>query len=472
MSVRIGKVDLIGIQEIYTEETRNLVEQRVPDQQGSVFQDLGREPVTLVLEGLLFGPEALPDLEKLRQAQEKAEPLPMAADIAAGTELTEVIIEDLRVRQVAGYASRYRFFMRLREHMEPPRSQAQNDAPVNQAVAADAETWAADSTAACAALEEPAGLADTLMENPELLNHMSADDLADAVADNADKLSAEDLGGTLKIVGTLDPHKMEGMLTGLKEKGALGGFMEKFTAVGKNLKEMLKGVDLIGVAKNVVTLFTVGVELIRHLNQIGDNIKDVLGKLNAVSSLKGLEGFLKTGIENLKKLVEAVAKLVQAVDNVVKTLKPKQESEESSTHIAKELNCGKTLNTIIQFVVDGLRNVKTAVVWIADQILDLGGLSGLWGVIVPVLDRGPGFAELLYGQFKSMGIEEVKKALDSHIIKGTDAFQKVLDEGKSSLETIWNVAEATAELDMPICTLRDHLGELGRDIASFAPNKQ
>ena len=100
MSIRIGKVELIGIQEAYTEETRSLVEQRVPDQQGSVFQDLGREPVTVVLEGFLFGPEVLPDLEKLRQAQEKAEPLPLAADISAGTELTDVITMTSGLRSV------------------------------------------------------------------------------------------------------------------------------------------------------------------------------------------------------------------------------------------------------------------------------------------------------------------------------------------------------------------------------------
>ena len=58
MSVRIGKIELTGVQDLHTEEARTLVEQRVPEQQGSVFQDLGREPVTIVIDGLLFGTDA------------------------------------------------------------------------------------------------------------------------------------------------------------------------------------------------------------------------------------------------------------------------------------------------------------------------------------------------------------------------------------------------------------------------------
>ena len=67
MSVRIGKIELTGVQDLHTEEARTLVEQRVPEQQGSVFQDLGREPLTIVIDGLLFGADALSSLETLRR---------------------------------------------------------------------------------------------------------------------------------------------------------------------------------------------------------------------------------------------------------------------------------------------------------------------------------------------------------------------------------------------------------------------
>jgi hypothetical protein len=94
MSVRIGKIELTGVQDLHTEEARTLVEQRVPEQQGSVFQDLGREPVTILIDGLLFGEESLSSLETLRQAHAKAEPQSFAADLVVGTDLTDVIIED------------------------------------------------------------------------------------------------------------------------------------------------------------------------------------------------------------------------------------------------------------------------------------------------------------------------------------------------------------------------------------------
>jgi hypothetical protein len=94
MSVRIGKIELSGVQDLHTEEARTLVEQRVPEQQGSVFQDLGREPVTILIDGLLFGEESLSALETLRQAHAKAEPQSFAADLVVGTDLTDVIIED------------------------------------------------------------------------------------------------------------------------------------------------------------------------------------------------------------------------------------------------------------------------------------------------------------------------------------------------------------------------------------------
>lgn len=293
MTVRIGKIELIGVQDIFTEEARNLVEQRVPDQKGSVFQDLGRDPVTVVLEGVLFGDDVLDSIEELRRAQEKAEPLSFAADIAVGTELTEVIIEEARLRQVAGYAHRYRFTIRIREHVEPPESPAKAAAPVNEAVAADADAWADDSLAAAGALQDPAAIPETLAANPGALAQMSADDLSKAVSDNAEKLSSEDLGGILKSVGDLDPEKMGGVLGSLNQSGAMGGFMEKFASAGLNLKEMLAGIDLQGLVKDLVAAITGGVEFIQKAKKVGDLTVKLFNDLKAFNPLAGLEEFLE-----------------------------------------------------------------------------------------------------------------------------------------------------------------------------------
>ena len=131
--------------------------------------DLGREPVTIVIDGLLFGTDALSSLETLRQAHAKAEPQSFAADLVVGTDLTEVVIEDFRVRQLAGYRDRFRFSLRLREHIEPPQASDAAMADVNAGVATDAAAWGDGSLAAAGVLQDPASLAAALSANPALL---------------------------------------------------------------------------------------------------------------------------------------------------------------------------------------------------------------------------------------------------------------------------------------------------------------
>ena len=60
MPIRIGKIELVGLNRVYTEDTRSLVKQRGPGQAGGLFQDLGREPVTIVMEGILLGDDTPP----------------------------------------------------------------------------------------------------------------------------------------------------------------------------------------------------------------------------------------------------------------------------------------------------------------------------------------------------------------------------------------------------------------------------
>ncbi|MDH3973544.1 MAG: hypothetical protein OEV42_04615 [Deltaproteobacteria bacterium] len=471
MSIRIGKVELAGVQDVYTEESHNLVEQRVPDQQGSVFQDLGREPLTLILEGLLFGSDVLPDLEKLRQAQEKADPLPMAADIAVGTELTDVIIEDLKVRQVAGYASRYRFYLRLREYIEPPQSQAQADAAVDDAVAADADNWAEDSMAASAVLENPAHLSGALAENPELLDHMNADDLAGALADNVDSLSADDLGGTFKAVGALDPDKMGGMLTGLKEKGALGGLMEKFAAAGKSLKEILSGIDLQGIVKGMVALFTVGTELIGLLKEVWKDMQDVWKNMSGQNIMSGLEAFLKTAVEELEKLIRAITKLVQSLNKVVIAFKPQKEGDPSPITALKDLNCGTVVIKILTPVIETLRKIEDALAWIGAQVIQLAGVSALLGTMRPVLAGGVRLIEDIGDQAMTIGAadKEGMGGLKSSVSSAGSSFYNVLEKGQTTLDSLLETGESLlgSDLDSTIFPLKQAFGELRVNITAF-----
>ncbi|NML13682.1 DNA circularization N-terminal domain-containing protein [Azohydromonas caseinilytica] len=291
MTVRLGRITLDAVQSLHTEESRTLVEQRVPEQQGSVFQDLGREPVTLVLEGLLLGEAALQTLEQLRQAQAKAEPLSFAADIAVGSELTDVVIEDFRARQVAGYEARFRFTLRLREHVEPPQPAATASTPVNQGVQADAAAWAGDNVAAAAVLEDPASLGEALAANPALLEQLDMDQLGGAVARNLDGLSADQVGGLLGAVGQLDPAKAHGLFESLQKAGSLGALMGKYLKEGASFIDKLRNIPLSSLMK----AFAGGLEFLQKLQQVANDAGKLVSDIGALELPPGVKALVDKG---------------------------------------------------------------------------------------------------------------------------------------------------------------------------------
>ncbi len=267
MSVRIGEIELLGLQRVHTEDTRALVPLRGPGQLGGQFQDLGREPVTIVLEGFLLGDDTGAALEQLREAQQGAKPLAFAADVIAGVEFTDVLILDFKVRQRAGYRGHYWFSLRVREYTEPPESPGRADAAVDDAVAADADAWANDTTDASAVLQDPASLPDKVADNPALLEQMSADELTGVLGDGAASIGGRQFGDVLASVGEADPNKLGGVLRGLQKKGSLAQFIEKLAAEGVKLKDRLSRVDLAGLAGLVMSI-TSGTGLVAEFKAV------------------------------------------------------------------------------------------------------------------------------------------------------------------------------------------------------------
>jgi DNA circularisation protein N-terminus len=267
VAVRIGSIDLPGVQNVHTEESRTLVEQRVPEQKGSVFQDLGREPVTIALDGFLFGDNVLDTLATLRSAQSKAEPQSFAADVITGTDLTEVVIETFQVRQVAGYASRYRFIMRLREHVEPPQSASAAHAPVDADVQSDAANWGDSSVAAAGVLADPASLTDALDQNPALLGNLDMDDLGDSVMRNMDGLDASQLDGITGKLVELNPDKAEGFFQRLQRKGGMLRMLAKYVQSGIDFVKNIDPSKLKGLMK----AFKGGLDFLKKLKQVVDD---------------------------------------------------------------------------------------------------------------------------------------------------------------------------------------------------------
>jgi hypothetical protein len=181
MTVMLAGVELPNVQKVSTDEGRAIVEHRVPGLEGSVLQDMGRGSTAISLEGVFHGEEALGNLEELRGHFKAGEPVLFTADITTATDVSEVLIDDLEVKEVAGRPNYYRYTIRLVEYVPPPTPAAPGlETPIDAEIGLEAEEWSA-------------GLADNL----------------DLVSDITDTLgSIPDFGNpTEPLMGALDDFK-------------------------------------------------------------------------------------------------------------------------------------------------------------------------------------------------------------------------------------------------------------------------
>ncbi len=117
----LGEYALEGIEAIESAERRALVEHRVPGMEGSYLQDLGSAPNAILIAGTRYGDEARDSfLEQVRALFGSGEPTTFTADINTATDLTDVVIDDLHVAEVAGEPDTFRYVLRLRKYVEPP----------------------------------------------------------------------------------------------------------------------------------------------------------------------------------------------------------------------------------------------------------------------------------------------------------------------------------------------------------------
>ncbi len=108
------------VQILHTEEDQVWVEHGVPALEGSHFQRLGRAPTRIRIEGIMAGADSLEKLEALRQLYQAAEPVPFVADIMTATEVGQVLIDDLTVRELAGKPQCYHYTLTLEEYVPTP----------------------------------------------------------------------------------------------------------------------------------------------------------------------------------------------------------------------------------------------------------------------------------------------------------------------------------------------------------------
>lgn len=123
----LGDLELKQVQHIDVGEDQALVQHAVPGLEGDFFQRLGRCATRVALSGVLTGSEAGEGLGDLRQKFRAAEPVDFVADITTATQVDQVLIEDLMVRELAGKPERYEYAFTLREYT--PRTAVSTERP-------------------------------------------------------------------------------------------------------------------------------------------------------------------------------------------------------------------------------------------------------------------------------------------------------------------------------------------------------
>lgn len=117
----LGDFELPRLTRLETLERRGFVELPVPGGPRSLFQDAGRAPGRIVAQGAIFGEESGQDfLTSVREKFLAAEPLTFVSDVATGTEIQYVLIEQLHVQAAASHPDQIDYTIWMVESPPPP----------------------------------------------------------------------------------------------------------------------------------------------------------------------------------------------------------------------------------------------------------------------------------------------------------------------------------------------------------------
>ena len=133
MEVKLDDIDLVKrtqssatsplsevrtVYDVHVDGRRSIVELKIPGSSGNVLQDMGREPITILIKGEVWGPDAKATVTSLKTKSDTGDSVPFTSDLLAAASVSDVIIEEFQVDQVAGNPTRYRYLMLLREFKE------------------------------------------------------------------------------------------------------------------------------------------------------------------------------------------------------------------------------------------------------------------------------------------------------------------------------------------------------------------
>lgn len=125
----LGDMELQLVQRVDAGQEQTLTQHEVPALEGDFLQRRGRRASRLTLEGVITGEDAADRLKTLREKFRAAAPVAFVADIATATQVGEVLIEELSVRELAGKPARFAYALTLREFIRPPRPQTEEPPP-------------------------------------------------------------------------------------------------------------------------------------------------------------------------------------------------------------------------------------------------------------------------------------------------------------------------------------------------------
>lgn len=117
----LGDFELPRVTRLETLEARDYLELPVPGRAGSLFQDLNRRPARIVVEGSVFGEQnGLDFLGSIREKYLAGEAMTFTSDIATGTDIQYVLLQQLHVQAEASAPDQIDYAVWLAECPPPP----------------------------------------------------------------------------------------------------------------------------------------------------------------------------------------------------------------------------------------------------------------------------------------------------------------------------------------------------------------
>src|SRR5437762_1378495 len=103
----LGDLELQQVQRVVAAGDQVLARSAVPGLDGDFAQRLGRRASVISVSGVITGAEAGDRLKELRTKFREAEPVTFVSDVATATQVGDVLIEEMRVVELAGRPQRF-----------------------------------------------------------------------------------------------------------------------------------------------------------------------------------------------------------------------------------------------------------------------------------------------------------------------------------------------------------------------------